>query len=447
MSTKRSAGTELNHDNWNDDEELEDAGIFKKASDDVIQKRVRKVAKRRVIGASDDNDGKSKNPFNSFGGFSSGTLTASTPAVNTASAFAFLSNLQSAPAKSPESTTNNINFLTNKNGGTECKSSLNEDYLSKVKSLNQAFYEWIKKHFEENALYDFTPTFKDYEKYMKEFEALKRHQKPAEKLASEQTKKDSPAKIAAASNFTFGLPASTVSPQSSITTGINSSVFASAVNSSNIFSAASKIDTEKKEVSPLKPSSNSAENKSGFSFGLNASTNASSAPTFSFGLQKTSTAVPTFGNFGGTPSFSFGNVTQVAKSTEGSGNTEEEENEEPPKNEFVPVVEDDSLFSKRCKVFVKSGADYADRGVGTLFLKKVDEKVQLIVRADTNLGNILLNIIITDGLPTSRLGKNNVMIVCVPTPESKPPPTSVLVRVKTGEEADELLATIDKYKS
>ncbi|KAG5681390.1 hypothetical protein PVAND_010831 [Polypedilum vanderplanki] len=77
---------------------------------------------------------------------------------------------------------------------------------------------------------------------------------------------------------------------------------------------------------------------------------------------------------------------------------------------------------------------------------KVDEKVQLIVRADTNLGNILLNIILQEGLPTSRLGKNNVMIVCVPTPESKPPPTPVLVRVKTGEEADELLSILEKYK-
>ena len=71
----------------------------------------------------------------------------------------------------------------------------------------------------------------------------------------------------------------------------------------------------------------------------------------------------------------------------------------------------------------------------------------MIVRADTNLGNILLNIMIVEGLPTSRLGKNNVMVVCIPTPDAKPPPTSVLLRVKTGEEADELLATINKYKN
>jgi nuclear pore complex protein Nup50 len=151
--------------------------------------------------------------------------------------------------------------------------------------------------------------------------------------------------------------------------------------------------------------------------------------------------------FGGLTStstpFSFGSVVPPPKAAA----TEEDTEEEPPKNEFVPVVEDDSLYSKRCKVFVKGGVDFTDRGVGTLFIKKIGEsKIQMIVRADTNLGNILLNIVIVEGLPVSRMGKNNVMIVCIPTPDAKPPPTSVLLRVKTGEEADELLNTINKYK-
>jgi nuclear pore complex protein Nup50 len=96
---------------------------------------------------------------------------------------------------------------------------------------------------------------------------------------------------------------------------------------------------------------------------------------------------------------------------------------------------------------VKGASDYSDRGVGTLFIKKVeDSKIQMIVRADTNLGNIIFNIVLAEGLPCSRMGKNNVMIVCVPTPDAKPPPTSVLLRVKTGEEADELLAKINELK-
>ena len=45
---KRSATTELNHDNWNDEEEHEDAGSFKQASADILQKRVIKTARRKL---------------------------------------------------------------------------------------------------------------------------------------------------------------------------------------------------------------------------------------------------------------------------------------------------------------------------------------------------------------------------------------------------------------
>lgn len=48
MANKRSATTELNHDNWNEENEPEDAGTFAKASSDVIEKRVIKAAKRRL---------------------------------------------------------------------------------------------------------------------------------------------------------------------------------------------------------------------------------------------------------------------------------------------------------------------------------------------------------------------------------------------------------------
>lgn len=110
------------------------------------------------------------------------------------------------------------------------------------------------------------------------------------------------------------------------------------------------------------------------------------------------------------------------------------------------VVEDDAIFSKRCKVFVKKDKDFSDRGVGTLYLKPVkdSEKTQLLVRADTNLGKILINLILSEGIPSQRMGKNNVMMVCIPTPEETKP-VSILLRVKTGEEADELLEQIKKH--
>jgi hypothetical protein len=49
MSIKRSATSELNHENWNEDDpsEHEEMGTFKTASKDVLEKRVIRTAKRR----------------------------------------------------------------------------------------------------------------------------------------------------------------------------------------------------------------------------------------------------------------------------------------------------------------------------------------------------------------------------------------------------------------
>lgn len=66
-------------------------------------------------------------------------------------------------------------------------------------------------------------------------------------------------------------------------------------------------------------------------------------------------------------------------------------------------------------------------------------------------GNILLNIRLSASLPMSRNGKNNVMICCIPNPpaDAKNPDKAIpmLIRVKTSEDADELLENLNKYKS
>ncbi|XP_001360918.3 nuclear pore complex protein Nup50 [Drosophila pseudoobscura] len=149
---------------------------------------------------------------------------------------------------------------------------------------------------------------------------------------------------------------------------------------------------------------------------------------------------------GATP-FSFGNIKPPAAATESAGNTEDQDEEDqPPKVEFKQVIETDAVYSKRCKVFVMKGKDYADRGVGTLHLKPVKDsaKAQLIVRADNNIGQVLINLMVGNGLPCQRMGKNNVMIMSLPMPEDTKA-VSILLRVKTGEEADELLAKIKEY--
>ncbi|GBP03701.1 Nuclear pore complex protein Nup50 [Eumeta japonica] len=190
-----------------------------------------------------------------------------------------------------------------------------------------------------------------------------------------------------------------------------------------------------------------------------------SAPsTFSFAIKSPSrnqstTAVTPFSFNMNTPistvseskAFSFGTgkpfTFNTENKTENSQQSKKEEDEEPPKNEFTPVVEENSVYDKRCKVYVKKDGSFVDKGVGTLYIKKVDDsgKHQLLVRANTNLGNILINLILSKNIPLQRLAKSDVMMGCVPTPDEKPHPIPVLIRVKTSEEADELLEALKKY--
>lgn len=47
MAGKRSASSDLNHDNWDQDEEPENAGTFQKASEESLKRRIIKTARRR----------------------------------------------------------------------------------------------------------------------------------------------------------------------------------------------------------------------------------------------------------------------------------------------------------------------------------------------------------------------------------------------------------------
>ena len=73
-------------------------------------------------------------------------------------------------------------------------------------------------------------------------------------------------------------------------------------------------------------------------------------------------------------------------------------------------------LSYRCKLFYMKDGSYADKGVGHLHLKDVSGKTQLIIRADTTLGNVLLNIVLNSAMPVAKQGKNNVVVSCVPNP-------------------------------
>lgn len=56
MSVKRQATTDINHDNWDkeDPSEHEEMGTFQTASNEVLEKRVIRTAKRRAPISGDE---------------------------------------------------------------------------------------------------------------------------------------------------------------------------------------------------------------------------------------------------------------------------------------------------------------------------------------------------------------------------------------------------------
>ena len=69
----------------------------------------------------------------------------------------------------------------------------------------------------------------------------------------------------------------------------------------------------------------------------------------------------------------------------------------------------------------------------------------------TFAGNILLNISLTKSIPTNLQGKNNVSLTCVPNPpidnkQYNTKPICMLIRVKTEDDAKELLKQLNEHK-
>jgi len=297
------------------------------------------------------------------------------------------------------------------------------EYLSHLKALNLQVLAWLKQHVDSNPLVILSPVFKDYDKHLEEI--TQQFQKEATPVQEE-----TPASTA--SSVTISSPATKSDPKP-----LGLAAFGAQKTSSS------------STVSP-------------FSFGSTSDKPVQSTPPFSFG----SSAPPSSG-FGASSGgfaaagagFSFGsgalgaasaNTDTAGKKQDGEG--AEDDEDQPPVVEVKQVEESDAIYDKKCKLFYKKDGSYVEKGVGMLYLKSVEGgKTQLLVRADTNLGNVLLNILLNPQIPTTRVGKNNVMLVCVPNPPVDPKadssaPCPMLLRVKTGEDADELKAKLDELK-
>uniref|UniRef100_A0A1B6FFS8 RanBD1 domain-containing protein n=1 Tax=Cuerna arida TaxID=1464854 RepID=A0A1B6FFS8_9HEMI len=452
---KRIASSDINHDNWDAPFVPEDAGSFKIAAQDTLQKRVIKTAKRRIKTSESSDAGKSV--FASFGGFKP---VAASHSSDTGKTFSFLSS-------GPATTSSNMTMPTNgtklaapqprfemTNSNTLSLNRPQQKYLSDLKELNQSVVAWIKKHVESDSHCILSPVFEDYNKHLNKIRADRDAEEKASSVVS-----SAPASSLSSFNFVSSSTSDNKFTINIPTTSVDSDetkfVLNSKMSSSDSKTSPSIFGLKGESgKSPLLQGAETGTSKtpSIFSSFKDSSTTGSGSslltkpdPAALMVNPFTSTLTKPFSFSNGSTPTSSSNNQQQEKEQEKE--EEVEESDEPPKVVFTPVQEEGSVFSTRCKVFVKKDNNYKDRGVGTLFIKKVgEEKYQLLVRAETVLGNVLVNVLLTNSIPTQRMGKNNVMLVCLPTPQDLPPPTTVLLRVKTDVEADDLLATIEQYK-
>lgn len=353
--------------------------------------------------------------FSSFAGFGKDNGTSSSMA------FSFLSSANATNGESSSQKPDTGSKLASSNeppvGIMDDKNQI--EYYGKLKGLNQSIAAWIQTKVEQNPFCILTPIFDDYAKHLKTIQENRKTSTQTDTKPVVACTNANPTLADAAKTFTFASLASTS------TTNSNQTAQDKPLSAFN-----TEKTTELNKASP-------------------AAVTPANPPLFSFGSLTSNTPAFSFGGPGVKP-FMFSNVSKPVDSSKPSDTSEKEadgDEDQPPKYEFVPVVEKDSFYSKRCKVFVKADQKYTDRGVGMLYLKKVEGsgKTQLLVRADTSLGNILLNILLSEGMPAQRMGINNVMLICVPLPDAQGP-SSVLIRVKDDTEADDLLAEIVKNK-
>ena len=111
------------------------------------------------------------------------------------------------------------------------------------------------------------------------------------------------------------------------------------------------------------------------------------------------------------------------------------------------AVDDGSLLSLRAKLFYKKQDEYTELGVGTLKVQSSSgQSVCLLLRNDTSIGNILMNVRVTADVPMT-LTKNNVIVVCPANPPlgkgaGEGGVVTYLIRVKTAQLAEKLHTTI-----
>ncbi|OQR71661.1 nuclear pore complex protein Nup50-like [Tropilaelaps mercedesae] len=490
---KRRADKQITHDNWDDEEPVEEVGVFECASEDVLAKRPIRKAKRTLPPKSDE----------------------STPRPNPFAGFSFNRNGSSGSAMSTVAVNSN---------GTGANTRTSDEYLLKVAQLNRDILKFITRLMDTGPYLNLTPCFDDY---IKHFQRLTSEEEERQRKNNNNNNiSTSTMASSVLSSGGFGSPGSGLTsckateaePKAVFCFGSNSTPKSTDLKTTDTSStfmfgplatsgAGNSLQGSAQDAgapakftfgatsqtAPSSSSSTSTEAIGNTLFGSISATSTEipssavsvekktdSAVTLKFGATSTTAAADKGGTVAGTPTkpifsfnsatgFSFGatsasvgtasNMTASTTATTQDAN-EEEEDEAPPKVDVAPVEEEGSLYTKKVKLFYKKQesdekGQYADKGVGFLHIKKLEGGgYQLLIRAQTTLGNVLLNVRLGKDMPVKNVGKNNVAIICVPNPRLDPkskddqpdPPTMFLIRVKTSEDAVELRDKLIEYK-
>ncbi|XP_065070715.1 nuclear pore complex protein Nup50-like [Rhopilema esculentum] len=434
--SKRTAAYQLTAENFDDEGDQDDSDkandgkAFSKAADDVMARRVIKKAKRRI----DQTEAPSSNPF---------SILSSLKASNVPK-LASSMEPSNASSENPFSQASAISFGKESADLSGASFLKKEDYQS-GQSLN--LFGKMAKQTESKTLFSNLSTGTMMPGLMKTNGSQK---------VDENIKQVSPQSSESGQMYAEQITALNVSVLSWIKKHIDENPL---IDLTPVFADYTKHmnDIEKKYGKSVEETSKAVANN--FNKGDNspAKSMQSEATTCLPIITKAnevtagkSTLVPTFlGNTQATFS-----VPEFKTNERENEDKEEAEDEDSEKDDQKIIIEEDSFYTTRCKLFFKKGTEWKELGVGMLYLKPLSEKIQLLVRMETAGGKVLLNISVSDSIPAGRVGKNNVSIVSVPNPPifmkatdgDNTKPLNYLIRVKDSNEADNLLKYIKEGK-
>ncbi|MEJ1279726.1 hypothetical protein NN561_010661 [Cricetulus griseus] len=424
---KKNAKKEVTGRNWHQDTEEE--GTFSLASQDVLRNRTIKRAKRRHTRLQSDSGGTSKG-IKGLAVTSGEGESGNSPGEKPREGISTRKNTARAAAEPKAAlgsvTANGPTFLDHEqisdpqtNGysqhATYLGLSFSQAYAGSVyhrqlTGLNCSVRDWIVKHVNSNPFCDLTPVFKQYEKYL---------------VAIEKQLHSS-----------YGCLSEREPNRGLLGAQPPSLVVATQLQPEAVLSEKTESIAEKKAEPPegaTITSCNFVKNtESPFLGSLSSGPiNGVSSPTRSSSLTGKGT----------TPK-----KPASAKTLESPANGGSDEckgkRDETSKAVLVEGKEEGIFYSKKCRLFYKKDNEFKEKGGGILRLKATaNQKTRLLVQ-DTKLGNILLNVLVPPNMPCTRMGRNNVLIVCVPDPpldkKSATIEVTMLIRVKTCKDAEEL---------